>query len=532
MERNQPQEVDHAATQAGTTPDVGLLNNMPKELRDRPQWLLAGPNGKGELKVPITIDDNGQLAPGSSTDRKTWLTFPFAVAHAQDHGYGVGYVLAADDPYTCIDLDVKPDTPAEHIERQGRVFHQCASYTELSQSGKGAHIWCLGNIGKGRKRDGVEVYSQERFIACTGRVVHDAPIVDRQEMLDNMMTLMLVAEAGLPEGYQLAADADETRSDHDVREGMRRLMGEEKFDAVCRGDYVAVSALAGKEGLTASELDAMFAECSMFCGASNEQAGRLLLETDLGQRDGRKLELRGDRLLRRVLRFARQQWAIRRAMEEHGAQVAAALAPPQPQPAAQAPAGAVQTAAPVPAPLPRQFAAPQGVDPLHPPGMLGRMVDELDKRQILPLRVTAVMSATSWLAGVCGLAYMTPPMPGSTSTGLNAYEILVAQSAVGKENIVRNLGLMQEAARDEVPSASAFVDQISYASAPGLLKALVKQTSLLNVKDEWGDLLRRMADPKDAVAQALKGLLNTLYMKSSPSALALGTVQSEAQHTC
>ncbi|EQB12664.1 hypothetical protein [Sphingobium lactosutens] len=43
----------------------------------------------------------------------------------------------------------------------------------------------------------MEVYSQERFIICTGNVVHDRPIAERQAMLANMVNQM--APAAPPE---------------------------------------------------------------------------------------------------------------------------------------------------------------------------------------------------------------------------------------------------------------------------------------------------------------------------------------------
>ncbi len=54
-------------------------------------------------------------------------------------------------------------TPDQY-ELYQRIILNFASFTEYSRSGKGFHIWVKGNIGKGRRREGVELYSQERFI--------------------------------------------------------------------------------------------------------------------------------------------------------------------------------------------------------------------------------------------------------------------------------------------------------------------------------------------------------------------------------
>jgi hypothetical protein len=49
--------------------------HLPAEMRERKQWLLAGPNDKGAMKIPLSATVDGTLLPGSSTNRATWLTF-------------------------------------------------------------------------------------------------------------------------------------------------------------------------------------------------------------------------------------------------------------------------------------------------------------------------------------------------------------------------------------------------------------------------------------------------------------------------
>lgn len=101
-----------------------------------------------------------------------------------------GLVLTDADPLTCIDLDVKPDTTAEQIARFERIIEQVGSYTERSRSGLGWHVWIHADVGAGKRRDGVEIYSRERFMICTGDVVHDRPIAERQQFAVNMASQM------------------------------------------------------------------------------------------------------------------------------------------------------------------------------------------------------------------------------------------------------------------------------------------------------------------------------------------------------
>lgn len=157
------------------------LSRLPAELRDLRQWCVAGPD-----KRPLTPD--GRAA--SSTDPSTWSDFATACAAAGRSGSLPGFMLTATDPFCCIDMDVKDETPPEHVARFDSIVCNLDSYTERSRSGRGIHVWVRGRIGKGRRRDGVEVYSQQRFIICTGNVLRDSPIVARQDILDKMVERM------------------------------------------------------------------------------------------------------------------------------------------------------------------------------------------------------------------------------------------------------------------------------------------------------------------------------------------------------
>lgn len=161
---------------------VSRWARIPTELRERPQWCLAGQN-----KRPLMVD--GRAA--SVSDPASWADFDTVSLAAAARGCGIGYVQTADDPYSCIDMDVKDSTPRAVLDRYQSIIERFDSYTEHSQSGRGFHVWAKGKIGAGkRERDGVEVYSQARFMICTGNVVRDLPIAERQALLTNMVAQM------------------------------------------------------------------------------------------------------------------------------------------------------------------------------------------------------------------------------------------------------------------------------------------------------------------------------------------------------
>lgn len=264
---------ERAAHATGTTVP---WYNIPRELRDRPQWLLAAPDARGAYKVPMGCTFSSGLASGSVTNPATWLAFEWALDCAAHFGFGIGYVLSADDPFTCIDLDVKDDTTKDQFERFRRILYGFDTYTEWSQSGRGMHVWCRGKVGKGLRRDGVEVYSQERFIVCTGDVWVHRQIRDRQDMLNAMATQMRAlgtAPAALVELPALESDYDHWQRKANASNGA-------KFKDLWFGRWEALS--IGDSSQSCADLALMRMLC--FNNPSNEQVRRLFRLSALGQR--------------------------------------------------------------------------------------------------------------------------------------------------------------------------------------------------------------------------------------------------------
>lgn len=234
------------------------FDNFPQGPRDLPQWCLAGAD-----KRPLAVD--GRAA--SVTDPRTWSSFD-AVAHvAVEKGLFVGYVLTANDPYTCIDLDVKDDTTQEQLERFQRIVGAFDSYTERSRSGRGLHIWVEGKVGKGRRRDGVEVYSQERFIICTGDAYIAKPIANRQEILDDMVSRM-TEEQGTAT-VQLI-EVSETETDEAIWQRGADASNGDKFRQLWAGDWKGLGYQpVARDHHAAHLLDAFNLECD----ASINRAG-------------------------------------------------------------------------------------------------------------------------------------------------------------------------------------------------------------------------------------------------------------------
>lgn len=510
---------------------------LPLELRQRPQWLLAGPNEFGELKVPITVafgSDDYVTAPGSSTNAATWLTFEDACKFAEGFGYGIGYVLSEHDPYCCVDLDVKdaenaPDEPdkwttPERFDLFRRIVATLESYTERSRSGKGMHIWVRAGIGRGVKRDGVEIYSQERFIVCTGDVWVDLPIANRQAIIENAASQMRRDNSSNAEF--VLVELEEEDDDATVWVRAAGAENKDKFKALCDGKWEELGYPSQ------SEADLSLMSMFTFYSKSNEQCRRMFRETALGKR---KKATKDNRYIDYTLRVCRRRQAREQVADDHAKNAAAALAaqhttrvdapyrPPQAPIAAPVHATHDPSAAPAVGPAGGTAAAlttpPESVPGLDwPPGFAGALAGFIYRNAPRPVKEVAIVAALGWLAGVCGKCWQ---IPGS---GLNLYIILIARSAVGKEAMHGGLGAFMSKLQSTLPTAGNFVDFNDYASGPALVKQCAQNQSFVNVSGEWGRKLRKLAQDsdRDGPMQTLRTAMTNLFQKSGATSVVGG----------
>ena len=284
---------------------------IPEPLRALPQWVAAGSD-----KKPINARTGGAA---SVTDPATWSDFETTFAYAKPRGLHVGYVLTKEAGFTITDLDDKPDKPLtdEQRARQAAILdHFSDTYIERSVSGRGYHIIVRGVIPSGVHRDCVEMYSDGRYMICTGDVVNDKPIsADYQISLDNMFEQMSVRHLPAP-SVQVEQLLDV--SDEEVLTKARAMYGR-RFDSLWNGAWESLGIGDGTQSAADLELAGKRAEFT----SDDEQVKALFLASALGQRD--KATKRRDYLDKRTLPFARRIGDSERAMREHGRMVAQAI---------------------------------------------------------------------------------------------------------------------------------------------------------------------------------------------------------------
>lgn len=509
----------------------------------------------------MTFEDAVALAEANTDTVTTW-TNPQGVTFTQT-GYTVGYILNEADPFSCIDLDVKdalthPDEPDKwttvaQFDVYQSIMREMNSYTERSKSGKGIHIWIRGKIGKGYRRDGVEVYSQERFIICTGDVWITNPIENREHILLNMVTRMRPMQKVVE-----LVELEEEAADWYILQKAVNAGNADKFIKLWNGFW------REDEFAYASQSEADLALISMFTfySPSNAQVRRLFRESKLGKREKaikddkyinftlKTIRDRQDReqsvemsaILMAADNLLEQQRLAREAITEAQGGVPAAPAtegpfgttPPRTVTPLQVPGtgepvitsppaeGSIAQMAPVTPAAVR--AAEQGIS--WPPGFVGALAQYIFNSSFLPIKEVSITAALGLMAGICGKAWHIP------KSGLNLYIVLVARSAIGKEALHDGISSVVNACLQKSPIFGNFVDFTEYASGPALIKACSHSTSFVNVSGEWGRRMKRIAneDDREGPMTTLRTQMTNLYQKSSPKSIVGGIGYSSQEN--
>jgi putative DNA primase/helicase len=157
-------------TKEQTSPKKRLLlvkaENIPQELKVRPQWVVWKAIGEKPDKVPYSAKDG---LKASTTDLLTWSSFEEAHKVLRTGCYsGVGFVFSSADPFTGIDLDRCVDAQTGEVAGWAmEIVRYFGSYAELSATGTGIHIIVKGEVPN-RRKGGIEIYSSKRFFTVTG----------------------------------------------------------------------------------------------------------------------------------------------------------------------------------------------------------------------------------------------------------------------------------------------------------------------------------------------------------------------------
>ena len=215
-------------------------DNVPTMLKQRPNWVVWGIRD-APPKAPFNPASllSGRPSPAKAGIRETWGSYRTAV-DCVEHGLarGIGYEFDGSGIYG-VDLDHVINE--DGVMRQARdIVGLLASYTEVSPSGTGLHIFVLApnaDITRHRKKGGfIEIYSEGRYFTVTGNIYGGARTIEpRAAELQAVHDKFLLPDAAqkvvnLPPPMTMQSNSDQERF---LRNGLER---DKNFAALWAGD--------------------------------------------------------------------------------------------------------------------------------------------------------------------------------------------------------------------------------------------------------------------------------------------------------
>lgn len=154
--------------------------NALETLKQHSNWVFWKEEERTEGDKPTKILKNPRTGyNASSTNPKTWSDFMTAVqGNKSFSGDGLGWVFTKDAGIIGVDLDDCIGEDGQVEEWALQVVSALNSYTEVSPSGRGLHIFLHGTIEKamGPVPDSqVEIYGWGRYFTMTGDHLSESP---------------------------------------------------------------------------------------------------------------------------------------------------------------------------------------------------------------------------------------------------------------------------------------------------------------------------------------------------------------------
>jgi putative DNA primase/helicase len=174
-----------------------IYENIPQELKDIPQWVNWRVIRRDGKKTKPPYQPDGKLA--ESNNPLTWSPFS-VVVEAAPRFNGIGIVLMDDNPsvptVVGIDFDHCRCPAFDILDPEiacglNMVLPHVAdyvtslnSYTELSPSGEGLHVFLKGRLPvDGKKKGDYEAYQSGRYLTVTGHVLDGFPLtIEHRQM--------------------------------------------------------------------------------------------------------------------------------------------------------------------------------------------------------------------------------------------------------------------------------------------------------------------------------------------------------------
>lgn len=289
-----------------------------RALENAPQWVVVKlvplPNGKTD-KIPCSALTGQHGIDAHSPANWCDHTRAVSTAAAWGPGYTVGFVLTAADDFWCLDIDdaLRPDGSWSPLAT-ALCARLAGGVVELSQSGRGLHIWGLGSSALGahtmkRVDLGIEFYTEARFIAigtgATGTMAASVPSlagVVAEYFPPRAVGAAVAAEGPCAEWWGPTDDAELLRRALQSKSTAGVFGGRATFADLWHADTDALARAYPGDPFDASSADAALAQhLAFWTGRDVARIERLMRQSSLARE---KWDMRDDYLVERTIMAA------------------------------------------------------------------------------------------------------------------------------------------------------------------------------------------------------------------------------------
>jgi len=217
-----------------------LFDNIPPMLKQSLNWVAWGIRG-APLKFPFNPVSllSGRPLSAKAGVSETWSSYKNAV-ECVERGLAQGIGYEFDGSVYGVDLDHVIDEAGIITPHAREIVDKLTSYTEVSPSGTGLHIFVLApgaDITRHRKKDHfIEIYNEGRYFTVTGNVYGNVKIIEtRTEELQDIHNKFLLPGATRKLGNPPSPVTMQiTEWDRFLRVGLER---DKAFSALWAGEH-------------------------------------------------------------------------------------------------------------------------------------------------------------------------------------------------------------------------------------------------------------------------------------------------------
>lgn len=488
-----------------------VFDSLPVEMRIEPRWCFTGSsNDENELlhKAPHALVNGMFQAIDITSSHDLLMTFddiyPLIESYPNRH---VGYVLTKGDNLTCIDLDTKLSTEVGVTARNLNLVESLRTYTEVSRSGEGLHLWIAGEVDHAIKTSDFEIYSDQRFIICTGQTFFDAPLLNDPELIASFNEQRQDSNTD----YSIQ-DKVQLKSDEDIIAEVHEHDHSGKFACLMTGDWDNYASILGDQGNTmgfdASQADAAFMAIVTYYTGNFAQCKRLWNMSALADVTRRYPNDPAEQ--RRKARNIGTEYKLNRAIaygvgkNEQDRQQRELVVEQAKANVGQMLENAKQTAIEKTRKEHRELS--------YPPGVMGQLARYMHDTSFKPVKLFGIVEALAVASAMFGRVYNV------SNTGLNIYMMVLASSGTGKSFLSKNpekfFTLLER--EEGVMGANKFIMSQKFTHENAMYKEFQERTSFTQCLSEFGKIFKNMVsvDNHGGALATVREQMTDIYGKS------------------